>query len=228
MEPKMLALSTSRHFEKSIHVQSPKNSTDQFCQTLEENLMKRSVTLGAAAILSIALTAAACKKPPATQPAPPPAAAAQPETRPAPPPPPPPPPAPAPAPAPTEEEIFAKMTLDELNAKGVLGDVLFAYDSAELTPEARGTIQKNSDYMKRWTSTKVVVEGHADSRGTNEYNLALGERRADVTRDYMVSLGIPTDRLTIVSKGEEEPVCSEESESCWQRNRRGKFVFTAK
>jgi len=120
------------------------------------------------------------------------------------------------------------MTLAELNAKGVLGDVLFSYDSTELTPEARGTIQKNGEYLKRWTSTKVLVEGHADSRGTNEYNLALAERRADVTRDYLVSLGIPADRVTIVSKGEEEPACSEENESCWQRNRRGKFIFTAK
>ena len=199
-----------------------------FDQMVEENLMKRSVILGAAAILSIAVTAGACKKPPVTQPPPPPAAAPQPETRPAPPPPPPPPPAPQPAAAPTEDEIFAKMTLDELNAKGVLGDVLFAYDSAELTPEARGAIQKNADYMKRWASTKIVVEGHADSRGTNEYNLALAERRADVTRDYMVSLGLPADRVTIVSKGEEEPVCTDESEGCWQRNRRAKSVFTAK
>jgi peptidoglycan-associated lipoprotein len=120
------------------------------------------------------------------------------------------------------------MTLDELNAKGVLGDVLFGYDSTELTAQARGTIQKNADYMKRWASTKVMVEGHADSRGTNEYNLALGERRADVTRDYLVSLGISNDRVTVVSKGEEQPVCAEEAESCWQKNRRGKFLFTAK
>lgn len=190
--------------------------------------MKRSVTLGAAAMLSIALTAGACKKPPETKPTPPPAAAPQPETRPATPPPPPPPPAAQPAPAPTEEELFAKMTLADLNAKGVLGDVLFAYDSAELTPEARGTIQKNTDFMKKWASTKVLVEGHADSRGTNEYNLALAERRADVTRDYMVSLGLPNDRVTIVSKGEEEQVCSDENETCWQRNRRSKFLFTAK
>ena len=189
--------------------------------------MKRSFTLGAIALLSVSLTSGACKKdPPVT--APPPPAETKPETRPAPPPPPPPPPAPKPAPAPTEEEIFAKMTLDELNAKGVLGDVFFGYDSTELTPEARGTIQKNAEYLKRWTSTKVIVEGHADSRGTNEYNLALGERRADVTRDYVVSLGIPADRVTIVSKGEEEPACSDENESCWQRNRRGKFIFTAK
>jgi peptidoglycan-associated lipoprotein len=189
--------------------------------------MKRSVTLGAVAVLSIALTAGGCRRQP-PQTAPPPPAPTKPETRPEPPPPPPPPPAAKPAPAPTEEEIFAKMTLDELNRKGVLGDVFFAYDSSELSPEARATIQKNSEYLKRWTSTKVMVEGHADPRGTNEYNLALGERRADVTRDYLVSLGIATDRVTIVSKGEEEPACSEENESCWQRNRRGRFIFTAK
>jgi peptidoglycan-associated lipoprotein len=190
--------------------------------------MKRSFRLGAIAVLSIGLTAGACrKKPPETAPSPQPPAATQPETRPQPPAPPPPPP-PAQPPQPTEDEIFAKMTLEQLNAKGVLADVLFGLDSTELTPEARGTIQKNADYLKRWTSTKVMVEGHADSRGTNEYNLALGERRADVTRDYLVSLGVPVDRVTIVSKGEEEPACTEENESCWQRNRRGKFLFTAK
>jgi peptidoglycan-associated lipoprotein len=190
--------------------------------------MKRSLTLGTIAVLSLAVTAGACrKKPPEVKPEAPPPAAAKPETRPAAPPAPPP-PAPAPAAAPTEDEIFAKTTLAELNAKGILGDVLFGYDSTELTPEARSTIQKNGEYLKRWTSTKVLVEGHADSRGTNEYNLALAERRADVTRDYLVSLGIPADRVTIVSKGEEEPACGEENESCWQRNRRGKFIFTAK
>lgn len=192
--------------------------------------MNRSLRLGAIALLAIVLTAGACgkKKPvvPAPQPAPPPAA--QPETRqPAPPPPPAPPKAETPRPL-TEEEIFAKTTLEELNAKGLLGDVFFAYDSTELKPEARSTIQKNAEYLKRWTSTKVMVEGHADSRGTNEYNLALAERRADVSRDYLVSLGIAADRLTIVSKGEEQPACTEENESCWQRNRRGHFIFTAK
>lgn len=190
--------------------------------------MNRSFRLGATALLSIALTVGACgkKKPvvPAPQPAPP---AAKPDTRQPAPPPPPPPKADAPR-ALTEEEIFAKTTLEELNAKGLLGDVFFAYDSTVLTPEARGTIQKNAEYLKRWTSTKVMVEGHADSRGTNEYNLALAERRADATRDYLVGLGIPNERVTIVSKGEEQPQCTEETESCWQRNRRGKFIFTAK
>jgi peptidoglycan-associated lipoprotein len=177
----------------------------------------------------MALTAGACgkKQPevaPAPAPAPPPVA---PPTTPAPPPSPPP-PAPKPAPAPTEDELFAKMTLDELNKKGVLSDVFFALDSTELSQESRGSISRNIDYMKRWASTKVMVEGHADSRGTNEYNLALAERRAGAVRDYMVSLGLPADRITIVSKGEEAPFCTEENESCWQQNRRGHFLFTAK
>ena len=106
--------------------------------------------------------------------------------------------------------------------------MFFALDSTELNPEARATLQKNVDWLKRWTSTKIMVEGHADSRGTNEYNLALGERRAAAVRDYLVSLGVPAERITIVSKGEEQPVCTEETESCWQQNRRGHFVFTAK
>ena len=183
-----------------------------------------------AALLCSALTVAACgkKTPPAVTPTPPPVAAPAPEpTKPAPPPA----PAPAPAPAPralTEDEIFAKITVDELNKQGVLADAFFALDSVELNPESRGTIQKNSEYMKRRMSTKIMVEGHADSRGTNDYNLALAERRAGAVRDYLVSLGIAADRITIVSKGEEAPFCTEESESCWQQNRRGHFLFTAK
>ena len=183
-----------------------------------------------AALLCSALTVAACgkKTPPAVTPTPPPVAAPAPEpTKPAPPPA----PTPAPAPAPralTEDEIFAKATVDELNKQGILADAFFALDSVELNPESRGTIQKNAEYMKRRMSTKIMVEGHADSRGTNEYNLALAERRAGAVRDYLVSLGIAADRITIVSKGEEAPFCTEESESCWQQNRRGHFLFTAK
>lgn len=190
--------------------------------------MNRSFRLSAAALLAFALAAGACgKKEVKTAPPPATPAPTQPETRQPAPPPPPPPPAEQPR-VPTEEELFGKMTLEALNAKGLLGDVYFALDSAELSQEGRGTIQKNADYLKRWQTTKVLVEGHADSRGTNEYNLALGEKRADATRDYLVSLGIANDRVTIVSKGEEEPACSEENESCWQRNRRGRFIFTAK
>ena len=82
--------------------------------------------------------------------------------------------------------------------------------------------------MKKWTSTIVTLEGHCDSRGSSEYNLALGNRRATAVKDYLVSLGLPASRVTVVSKGKEQPFCSEESESCWQQNRRGHFIVTAK
>ena len=193
--------------------------------------MKRSFRVWATvAIVTIALTAGACGKKPPAAPAPPPAPAPAPpppETKPTPPPAPAPPPPAAPKP-PTEDEVFAAMSLDDLNKKGVLADTFFALDSTELTQESRGTVQKNSEYMKRWASTKVLVEGHADSRGTNEYNLALAERRAAAVRDYLVSLGIGADRVTVVSKGEEAPFCTQENETCWQQNRRGHFLFTAK
>jgi len=182
-----------------------------------------------AAVLAAALNVvlAGCKhNAPATAPMPAPPAATTPA--PAPPPsPPPPPPAPAPAP-PTEEEIFARASLDELNAKKPLTDVFFDLDRADLTDSGRAALQKDADWMKKWQSTKVTVEGHCDSRGTTEYNLALGERRAAATRDYLVGLGIPASRISIVSKGEEDPTCQEEVESCWSLNRRGHFVITAK
>ena len=123
---------------------------------------------------------------------------------------------------------IAGRSLDQLNEKGLLVDVYFAYDVADLSDEARGSLGKNADVMKKWPTTKVMVEGHADARGTSEYNMALGERRASAIRDYLVSLGIAAARVTIVSKGEEEPVCRDDAESCWSRNRRGRFFFTAK
>jgi len=192
--------------------------------------MKRSFRVCATvAMLAVALTGGACgKKPPVVDPPKPEAAPAPPPTKPVTPPPPKPAPPPDPPRTPTEDEIFKSMSLDDLNKKGVLSDVFFGLDSTELNPEARAAIQKNIDYMKRWTSTKIMVEGHADSRGTNEYNLALAERRAGAVRDYLVSLGLAADRVTIVSKGEEAPFCTEEAENCWQQNRRGHFLFTAK
>jgi len=177
------------------------------------------------------ITACGKKQPPATPvpPPPPPPVVNQPAP-PAPPPPTPAPPAPpttAPR-APTDEEIFAKMTLDEVNAKGFLEDVLFDYDKADLTDRTRTSLQKNADWIRKWGTTRVTIEGHADSRGTNEYNLALGERRGAAVRDYLVSLGVDVSRLSIVSKGEEEPLCREENEECFARNRRGHFIITAK
>ena len=184
-----------------------------------------------AGVLTIALVtslgAAACKKaPPAATPAPPPPATA-PAAPPAPPPPPPPPPAPAPAPL-TEDQIFAQKSLEQLNAERPLGDVFFNLDEASIRDDGRGTLQKNADWMKRWTSTRITVEGHCDERGTAEYNLALGERRASAVKEYLVSLGISPERVAVVSKGKESPFCTDSNESCWQQNRRGHFIITAK
>jgi peptidoglycan-associated lipoprotein len=190
--------------------------------------MRRSVRVFAAFVLAAAVGASACgKKKPAPPPAPPPAAPAPATTTP-PPPPPPPPPAPPPERTPTEDEIFAKKTLDQLNAERPLDDAFFDLDSSQIREDAKPKLQKNADWMKRWTSTKVMIEGHCDSRGTAEYNLALGERRAAAVRAYLVNLGVPLDRVKTVSKGKEQPFCTEEAEPCWSQNRRGHFIITAK
>jgi peptidoglycan-associated lipoprotein len=128
----------------------------------------------------------------------------------------------------TEEEIFARKSLEELNAEMPLGDVLFDYDESTIRADARPILQKNADWLRRWTSTRISVEGHCDARGTNEYNLALGERRANALKEYLVGLGVGADRIIAVSKGEETPLCTEESEACFQRNRRGHHLITAK
>ena len=192
--------------------------------------MRRGVRVCAAVALAAVIGVSGCaKKKPAPPPAAPPPPAETPRVTPPPPPPPPPAAAPREEPRPpTEDEIFARKTLEDLNREQVLSDTFFALDSSQVTDEGRAVLQKNADWLKRRTSTKVLVEGHCDSRGTAEYNLALGERRATAVRDYLVNLGIDASRVTIVSKGKEAPVCTEEAEACWQQNRRGHFVFTAK
>lgn len=178
-------------------------------------------------VLSVGCRKQPPKPPPPPLPPPPAAVAPTPPPPPPPPQPQPPPPPPAALP-PTEDELFRAKSLAQLNAERPLEDVLFDYDKAELSDRARTSLQKNADWMRKWTTTKTMVEGHADSRGTSEYNLALGERRAAAVRDYLVSLGVMTDRISIVSKGEEEPTCREEAETCFSQNRRGHFIITVK
>ena len=110
----------------------------------------------------------------------------------------------------------------------MLADVYFDLDKSNFRDDAKPVLQKNADYMKKWGSIQVMLEGHCDSRGSAEYNLGLGNRRASAVKEYLVSLGIPAGRVTVVSKGKEQPVCTDENESCWQQNRRGHFVITAK
>ena len=184
------------------------------------------IALGSA----LALAAAGChKKVPPSAPAPPPPP--PPAAAPTPPPPPPPPPRPAPAAAPrplSEEEIFARKSVDQLNAERPMDDVYFELDKSDIRDDARSALQKDADWMKKWTSTQISLEGHCDSRGSSEYNLGLGSRRATAAKDYLVSLGVSAGRIAIVSKGKEQPFCSDQNESCWQQNRRGHFVIAGK
>jgi peptidoglycan-associated lipoprotein len=191
--------------------------------------MTRARLLVSIIALSSFIAVAGCgKKVPAAAPAPPPPA---PAATPAPPPPPPPPAPPAPAPTPpalSEAEVFARKSVDQLNSEHPLEDIFFDLDRADVRDDAKAPLQKDADWLKKWGTVQVMLEGHGDSRGTSEYNLGLGNRRASSAKEYLMSLGLPTGRVTVVSKGKEQPFCHEENESCWQQNRRGHFVITAK
>ena len=198
-------------------------------------MRQRTVTAVAslgAAIALVVISACGQPKPPVAVPPPAPPPPVVVDNHPPPPPPPPPyevpPPVPPPPALPTEEEIFARTSLEALNSQHPLDDVFFEYDKSDMSDAARAALQKDSAWMKKWTSTRVTIEGHADSRGTAEYNLALGERRGAAARDYLVSLGIDVSRISVVSKGKEQPFCAEETESCWSQNRRGHFIVVVK
>lgn len=107
---------------------------------------------------------------------------------------------------------------------GPLQDITFDYDSYDLREDARATLRANAGWLQENQNARVEVEGHCDERGTVEYNLALGARRARAVKEYLSALGVTDGRMTTISYGEELPLCYEQSESCWQRNRRAHFV----
>ena len=118
-----------------------------------------------------------------------------------------------------------KPSLEELFLKDIR-DAYFDYDSASIRPDAREALQKSADFLKSYPSAHVTVEGHCDERGPTEYNLALGDRRANAVRQYLVGLGVPTSQLVTTSWGKEKPFCTEANETCWQENRRGHFTLS--
>jgi len=185
--------------------------------------MKRTLTHSAIAVIAASLPllcACPSQKPTTTtaaQPTPAPAVAS--ETR---------VPPPAPPPRADVESSPLSASLAELNAKGWLKDALFDYDKADLRDDARAALAANADWLKKYPTVQVLLEGHCDERGTAAYNLALGDRRANAARDYLASLGVDAIRMRTVSYGKERPICSDSSEGCWQRNRRAAFVITAK
>lgn len=108
---------------------------------------------------------------------------------------------------------------------GLLGDVYFDFDQSSLREDARARLSRNAEFLRSRPEFVVQVEGHCDERGTNDYNLALGERRAQAVREYLSQLGLGSNRLRTISFGEERPTCTQSDESCWQRNRRAHFVL---
>jgi peptidoglycan-associated lipoprotein len=184
--------------------------------------MKKSALIVFALATVVAFTACGKKKMPPAPPPPPPAA---PE---APPPAPPPPPKAEVAPQVDEYARIHAMGADEIDRLGLLADIHFDFDKSDIREGERAVLSKNAEVLKRYDFLRVTVEGHCDERGTVEYNLALGERRAKAASDYLVTLGIPAERLKTVSYGKEVPLCQESNETCWQRNRRAKFTVTGK
>jgi peptidoglycan-associated lipoprotein len=190
--------------------------------------MKHRRTVVAVAMVALMLVSACSKKKP-------------PVARPLPPPPPPTsstnrvpgPPEPVREPVPVPAEPMASDTLsstdiDTLNKNSPFQPVFFAYDQDDIDAIGQQALNNNAELMKKYSTWIVTIEGHADERGTAEYNLALGERRALAARNYLVSLGIPADRLRTVSYGKEFPFEPGHDEGSWSKNRRAHFVVTSK
>jgi peptidoglycan-associated lipoprotein len=137
----------------------------------------------------------------------------------------------APAPRPGAPATAAPATPprpSEFSENANLKDVYFDFDKYDIRADDAKTLDGNATWLKSNANNLVLIEGHCDERGTNEYNLALGERRAKATMNYLVSQGIQANRITIISYGKERPVCNEKSEACWQRNRRAHFLVKAR
>ncbi len=133
-------------------------------------------------------------------------------------------PAPAPAPA-TQPQAPAPVTPPDTSAMIMQEDVYFEFDKATLTPVAQDNLMRKAAWLRENSNVTVTIEGHCDERGTNEYNLALGDRRADSAKAFLVDLGVAASRLTTISYGEERPLCTWRNEECWAKNRRGHFAI---
>jgi peptidoglycan-associated lipoprotein len=191
--------------------------------------MKQRRTVVAVAMVALMMVSACSKKKPpvARPPMPPPPPAAASGSK------PPGPPEPVreavPVPAePIASDSLSSTDIDTLNKNSPFQPVFFAYDQDDIDAAGQQALNNNAELMKKYPTWIVTIEGHADERGTAEYNLALGERRALAARNYLVSLGIPADRLRTVSYGKEFPFEPGHDEGSWSKNRRAHFVVTSK
>ena len=178
-------------------------------------------------IVLAGMVAGSCvRNPPPIEPeAPPPPPAAE-DVAPSPSPPPPVPPPPPPPPVISETDEFSSRSLEDLNRDSPLQPVLFDYDSSGLTMQGQTVIRSNAEILRRYPTWMITIEGHCDERGSPEYNLALGERRALAAREYLAELGLTSDRVRTVSYGKEFPFDPGHTEEAWAKNRRAHFVIT--
>lgn len=190
---------------------------------------QRRAMMAAVVLLGVLAGACAKKQPPIARPAPPPPPSSSTSTTPARPPAPPEPVSeptiPTPAPLPNEGDLGSR-SLDDLNRESPFKPVFYDFDSTDLNASGQAALNENAELMKRYPSWVVTVEGHCDERGTTEYNLHLGERRAEAVRKYLVNLGMDRKLIKAVSYGEERPLCTEHDEACWAKNRRGVVTAT--
>jgi peptidoglycan-associated lipoprotein len=128
----------------------------------------------------------------------------------------------------SEEEMFLQKSLDQINREKPLAPVYFDYDSATIRNDAKPVLDNDAAWLKRFRTVKILAEGHCDERGTEEYNLALGEKRAKAAQDYLLSSGIAPDRIKIISYGKSQPINPGHDESAWQMNRRAQFLIIEK
>jgi len=139
-------------------------------------------------------------------------------------------PAPTPAARPRTPDAATRARIDQLLAR--IEDAYFDYNQSSLRPDALKALQADStelrDIIVQYPDYKLTIEGHCDERGSAEYNLALGDRRAEAAKDYLAGVGIPATQLSVVSYGKEHPVCEEHDEACWQKNRRVHIIAMAR
>ncbi len=128
----------------------------------------------------------------------------------------------------SEEEIFQKKTLEQINQEKPLAMIFFDYDRYEIRNDAGPVLEANAQWLKSYPTVKILVEGHCDERGTEEYNLALGEKRARSAMNYLVSLGISPERVRIISYGKSQPLDPGHDENAWAKNRRAQFLIIEK
>lgn len=128
----------------------------------------------------------------------------------------------------SEEEIFMNKSLEEMNQESPIQMIHFDFDKFFIREDAKPALEANAKWLKRYSTVRILLEGHCDEKGTEEYNFALGEKRAKSTFDYLVSLGIASNRMTTISYGKSQPLDKGHNEIAWQKNRRSQFTIIGK